>query len=275
MKIPGKLGKYVITKELGRGATGIVYLCHDPYHGRDVALKLYIDDKNQSEEKRKMRKRLFFNEAHMVGMLSHPNILPIYDAGEQDGQCYVVMEYVRGAQPLSAFCKPENLLPIRKAIETAFKCARALEYSHRKGVIHRDIKPSNILINAENDVRIVDFGIAQSPVSELSTLSGLIGSPAYMAPEQVKEDRVSNQSDIYSLGVVMYELLTGKRPFYGENLSRLVHQIINATPIPLNRLRADAPELLEKVVAKAINKDTAKRYKNCLELSVDLTHAFN
>ena len=275
MKIPGKLGKYVITKELGRGATGIVYLCHDPYQGRDVALKLYVDDKSQTEEKRKMRKRLFFNEAHMVGMLTHPSILPIYDAGEQDGQCYVVMEYVRGANPLSDFCKPENLLPIRKVVETAFKCARALEYAHRKGVIHRDIKPSNILLSVDNDIRIVDFGIAQNPVSELSTLSGLVGSPAYMAPEQVKEDRITNQVDIYSLGVVMYELLTGKRPFYGENLSRLVHQIINATPIPLHRLRADVPDLLEKIVAKAICKDSEKRYKNCTELSIDLTHAFN
>ncbi|MBW3567584.1 MAG: protein kinase [Proteobacteria bacterium] len=269
------LGKYIITRELGKGGSGTVYLCHDPYHKRDVALKLYASDVGFSKEQQRVRKRLFFNEAHLAGMLQHPNILPIYDAGEEEGKCYVVMEYVRGGKPLTAFCQPQNLLPVRKIVEIVFKCAKALDYAHRKGVVHRDIKPSNILMTAEGDVRIVDFGIAQNAVADLTPMSGLVGSPSYMAPEQVREDKVTNQTDIYALGVLMYELLTGKRPYYGENLSALVHQVLNSTPIPVHRLRAEVPEILEFIVDKAMQKDPAKRYRTALELSVALTGAFN
>lgn len=268
------LGKYIITREIGKGGSGVVYLCHDPYHKRDVALKLYASERELSEEQQRVRKKLFFNEAHLAGMLQHPNILPIYDAGEEDGKCYIVMEYVRGGQPLTAFCQPQNLLPIRKVVEIVFKCAKALDYAHRKGVVHRDIKPSNILMTADGDVRIVDFGIAHNPVAEHTPMLGMVGSPSYMAPEQVREEKVTNQTDIYALGVLMYELLTGKRPFYGENLSRLVHQILYATPIPVHRLRSDVPDTLELIVDKAMQKDAARRYRSSLELSVALTGAF-
>ncbi|HEX7029918.1 MAG TPA: serine/threonine-protein kinase [Gammaproteobacteria bacterium] len=274
MKIE-KLGKYVITRELGKGGSGTVYLCHDPYHQRDVALKLFASDAGLSEEQQRVRKRLFFNEAHLAGMLQHPNVLPIYDAGEEDGKCYIVMEYVRGGKPLSAFCQPQNLLPVRKIVEIVFKCAKALDYAHRKGVVHRDIKPSNILMTADGDVRIVDFGIAHNPVADLTPMSGLVGSPSYMAPEQVREESITNQTDIYALGVLMYELLTGKRPFYGENLSALVHQVLYATPIPVHRLRSEVTEMLEQIVDRAMNKDPARRYRSALELSVALTTAFN
>jgi serine/threonine protein kinase len=273
--ILGKLGKYVVTRELGRGATGVVYLCHDPYHGRDVALKLYYSDTELPEDQRRTRRKVFFNEAHLVGMLTHPNILPIYDAGEDEGRCYIVMEYVRGAEPLTVFTRPENLLPIRKVVEIIFKCAKALDFAHRKGVIHRDIKPSNIMLTADGDVRIVDFGIAHSPLSDMTPVSGLLGSPSYMAPEAVKDDKPNNQSDLYSLGVVMYELLTGKRPFVGENLSRLVHQIIYATPPPVHKLRVDVPIVLEQVVTKAMDKDHKRRFRTGLEFAADLTRAFN
>src|SRR5690606_31386260 len=237
-----------ITRELGKGGSGTVYLCHDPYHQRDVALKLYANEASLSEEQQRVRKRLFFNEAHLAGMLQHPNILPIFDAGEEDGKCYIVMEYVRGGQPLSAFCQPQNLLPVQKIVEIVFKCAKALDYAHRKGVVHRDIKPSNILMTADGDVRIVDFGIAHNPVAELTPMAGMVGSPSYMAPEQMREEQVTNQTDIYALGVLMYELLTGKRPYYGENLSALVHQVLYATPIPVHRLRAEVTEMLEHIV---------------------------
>ncbi|MDX1443440.1 MAG: serine/threonine-protein kinase [Gammaproteobacteria bacterium] len=270
-----KLGKYIITRELGKGGTGRVYLCHDPYNKRDVALKLYDNEPSLSPEQQRVRKKLFFNEAHMAGMLNHPNILPIYDAGEEDGKCYIVMEYVREAQPLSAFSQPQNLLPIRKVVEILFKCAKALDFAHRKGVVHRDIKPSNILFTSDGDVRIVDFGIAQSPVGEMTPMAGMVGSPSYMAPEQVREEKVTNQTDIYALGVVMYELLAGKRPFYGDTLSRLVHQILHATPIPLHRLRSEVPPSLELIIDKAMQKEPAKRYRSAMEMSVALTQAFN
>lgn len=275
MKIE-KLGKYIITRELGKGGSGTVYLCHDPYNQRDVALKLYSNEPTLTEEQQRIRKKLFFNEAHLAGMLHHPNILPIYDAGEEDGKCYIVMEYVRGGKPLSAFCQPQNLLPVRKVVEVIFKCAKALDYAHRQGVVHRDIKPNNILMTADGDVRIVDFGIAQNAaMGDLTPMAGLIGSPSYMAPEQVREENVTNQTDIYALGVVMYELLCGKRPYYGENLSRLIHQILHATPLPVNRLRAEVPESIEHIVEKAMHKEAPRRYATALEMSVALTRAFN
>ena len=273
MNAPAKLGKFVVTQELGRGATGTVYLCHDSFLGKDVAIKLYNLDGAAGDKATRTRRKLFFNEAYLVGKMNHPNILPIYDAGEEDGHCYVVMEYVRGAQPLTLFCREDNLLPVRRVVEVIFKCAKALDYAHRKGLVHRDIKPGNILMTAEGDVRIVDFGVAHMAGNEVGQLKGLVGSPSYMAPEQMRQQPSTVQTDLYSLGVVMYELLTGKRPFYGDNLSRLVHQIIYATPPPVHRLRPDVPAVLEEIVDKALAKEVARRYQTGLELATDLTRA--
>ncbi|HVA55689.1 MAG TPA: serine/threonine-protein kinase [Gammaproteobacteria bacterium] len=273
MNAPAKLGKFVITRELGRGATGTVYLCHDSFLSKDVAIKLYNFDVDASDKETRTRRKLFFNEAYLVGKMNHPNILPILDAGEDADHCYVVMEYVRGAQPLAVFCKPDNLLPVRKVVEVIFKCAKALDYAHRKGLVHRDIKPGNILMTAEGDVRIVDFGVAHMAGNEEGQLKGLVGSPSYMAPEQMRQQPSTVQTDLYSLGIVMYELLTGKRPFYGDNLSRLVHQIVYATPAPVHRLRPEVPGMLEDIVYKALEKDPAKRYRNGLEFATDLTRA--
>ncbi len=273
MNAPAKLGKFVITRELGRGATGTVYLCHDSFMGKDVAIKLYSVTGDAPEQEARTRRKLFFNEAYLVGKMNHPNILPIYDAGEDGDHCYVVMEYVRGAQPLTIFCRSDNLLPVRKVVEVIFKCAKALDYAHRKGLVHRDIKPGNILMTADGDVRIVDFGVAHMAGNEEGQLKGLVGSPSYMAPEQMRQQPSTVQTDLYSLGVVMYELLTGKRPFYGDNMSRLVHQIIYATPPPVHRLRPDVPAVLEDTVHKALEKDPARRYKTGLEFATDLTRA--
>ncbi|HEV2111444.1 MAG TPA: serine/threonine-protein kinase [Gammaproteobacteria bacterium] len=270
---PAKLGKFVITRELGKGTTGTVYLCHDSFQGKDVALKLYTIDGNVPEGDARTRRRLFFNEAYLVGKMVHPNILPIYDAGEEGGHCYVVMEYVRGAKPLTTFCQDQNLLPVRKVVEVVFKCAKALDYAHRTGLIHRDIKPGNILFTAEGDVRIVDFGVAQMAGNEEGQIKGLVGSPSYMAPEQMRHAPATMQTDLYSLGVVMYELLSGKRPYYGDNLSKLVHQIIYATPPPIHRLRPDVPPVLEEIVAKSIDKDPTKRYQSGMEFATALSQA--
>ena len=270
---PAKLGKFVVTRELGRGTTGTVYLCHDSFLGKDVALKLYNVDENVPEAEARTRRKLFFNEAYLVGKLNHPNVLPIYDAGEDGAHCYVVMEYMRGAQPLTVFCRNETLLPVRKVVEVIFKCAKALDYAHRNGLIHRDIKPGNIMFTPDGDVRIVDFGVAQMAGNEEQQIKGLVGSPSYMAPEQMRHAPATVQTDLYSLGVVMYELLTGKRPYYGENLSKLVHQIIYATPPPLHRLRSDVPTVLEEVVTKAINKEPSSRYQSGIEFATDLSRA--
>jgi len=269
-RAPEKIGKYVIVKEVGHGSTGVVYLSHDPYYRRDVAIKVYNLESHDVERARVTRK-MFLSEAHMVGMLQHPNILPIFDAGEEEGRYYIVTEHVHGARTLSAYCKPDNLLPVDDVVEIMYKCAKALHYAHSRGVIHRDIKPSNIMLTQANDVRIIDFGIALVSDSEISRIEGIAGSPSYMSPEQVQSLEITNRADLYSLGAVMYEMLTGFRPFRGGNLSKLLHQIVYATAQPIHSLRNDIPEVLENCVAKALQKDPAKRYRNGLELAADLT----
>src|ERR1700722_4457636 len=204
--LPEKIGKYVIINEVGRGSTGVVYLSHDPYYGRDVAIKVYNVDASGDENRKKIARKMFLSEAHMVGMLQHPNILPIYDAGEENGHCYIVTEHVHGARTLAAYCRPDNLLRIDDVVELVYKAARALHYAHSRGVIHRDIKPSNIMLTLDSDVRIIDFGISLVADSEISRIEGIAGSPSYMSPEQVQSIELTNRSDLYSLGAVMYEL---------------------------------------------------------------------
>ena len=269
--IPERIGKYLIVNEVGRGSTGCVYLSHDPYYGRDVAIKVYNIDAGGDDERARVTRKMFLSEAHMVGMLHHPNILPIYDAGEENGNCYIVTEHVHGARTLAAYCRPDNLLRIDDVVEIMFKCAKALHYAHSRGVIHRDIKPSNIMLTQNSDVRIIDFGIALVADSEISRIEGIAGSPSYMSPEQVQSLELTNRSDLYSLGGVMYELLTGTRPFRAGNLAKLLHQIVYATPPPIHTRREDVPEELEVVVATAMQKDPQRRQKSGLELAGELT----
>jgi len=270
-KIPEKIGKYVVVNEVGRGSTGTVYLSHDAYYGRDVAIKVYNMDTGGDEDRAHTARKMFLQEAHLVGMLQHPNILPIYDAGEENGHCYIVMEHVHGARTLAAYCRSDNLLRVDDVVEIVYKCAKALHYAHSRGVIHRDIKPSNIMLTQDSDVRIIDFGIALVADSDISRIEGIAGSPSYMSPEQVQSLDLTNRSDLYSLGAVMYELLTGARPFRAGNLQKLLHQIVYATPPPIHTLRKDIPEELETVVAIALLKDPDRRYKSGLDFAADLT----
>ncbi|HQX47220.1 MAG TPA: serine/threonine-protein kinase [Steroidobacteraceae bacterium] len=270
-KIPDKIGKYVIVNEVGKGSTGTVYLSHDPYYGRDVAIKVYNIDAGGDEERARISRKMFLSEAHMVGMLQHPHILPIYDAGEENGHCYIVTEHVHGARTLAAYCKPDNLLRVDDVVEIVYKCAKALHYAHSRGVIHRDIKPSNIMLTQDSDVRIIDFGIALVADSDISRIEGIAGSPSYMSPEQVQSLELTNRSDLYSLGAVMYEMLAGVRPFRAGNLAKLLHQIVYATPAPIHTLAPDVPEELETVVAMALQKLPERRYKSGLDLAAELT----
>lgn len=274
-QVPPKIGKYVIINNIGHGSTGNVYLSHDPYYRRDVAIKVYgMDTDCQDAERARVNRKMFFNEAHMVGMLQHPNIMPIFDAGEENGKYYVVTEYIQGARTLARYCKPDNLLRIDDVVEIVYKCAKALHYAHGRGVIHRDIKPSNIMLTTDNDVRIIDFGIAIVTDSDISQIRGIAGSPSYMSPEQVQSEELTNRSDLYSLGAVMYELLTGFRPFRAGNLSKLLHQIVYATPQPIHRFRDDVTEQLEAIVAIALQKEPGKRYANGLALAAELTRVY-
>lgn len=272
--VPDKIGKYVIINKIGKGSTGMVYLSHDPYYRRDVAIKVYNIEEDADADRARVSRKMFFNEAHMVGMLQHPNIMPIYDAGEEDGKYYVVTEHIQGARTLAAYCRPDNLLRVDDVVEIIYKCAKALHYSHSRGVIHRDIKPSNVMLTIDNDVRIIDFGIAICADADISRIEGIAGSPSYMSPEQVQSEDLTHSSDIYSLGAVLYELLTGFRPFRADNLSKLLHQIVYATPPPIHTYRDDLPEELEQVVAMTMQKEPDKRCANGNTLAADLTRVY-
>lgn len=272
--VPVKIGKYVIINKIGKGSTGMVYLSHDPYYRRDVAIKVYHAEEDSDADRARVARKMFFNEAHMVGMLQHPNIMPIYDAGEEDGSYYIVTEHIQGARTLAAYCRPDNLLRVDDVVEIIYKCAKALHYSHTRGVIHRDIKPSNIMLTIDNDVRIIDFGIAIVSDSEVSRIEGIAGSPSYMSPEQVQSEKLTPRSDLYSLGAVMYELLTGFRPFRADNLSKLLHQIVYATPPPIHTYRSDLPDELEHVVMMMMQKEPSKRLASGNAMAAELTRVY-
>lgn len=276
MSFPDKLGKYDVLGEIDRGSMGTVYLGHDPYIDRGVAIKVAHDDALKNEESGDRFKKMFFNEAHTAGSLNHPNIVGIYDAGAEDDVCYIVMELVQGGGTLKPYCTPENLLPLEKVVEIIFKCAKALDYAHKQGVVHRDIKPSNILLEEDLEVLIADFSIAHinRPDDTETQQVGLMGSPRYMSPEQLREDEITHQTDLYSLGIVMYEMLTGKQPFTAENFSRLVTKILSEDPPPLKDLRPDLPDPLIDIFTKATQKQVEKRYQTGLEFAIDLSKAF-
>ena len=276
MSIPEKLGKYDVLAEIDRGSMGTVYLGHDPYIDRGVAIKVAHDEGLKNAESGDRYRKMFFNEAHTAGSLNHPNIVGIYDAGVDNDVCYIVMELVKGGETLKTYCTPENLLPIEKVVEIIFKCAKALDYAHKRGVVHRDIKPSNILVEEDLEVQIADFSIAHmNRADDTATQQlGLMGSPRYMSPEQLKEDEITHQTDLFSLGIVMYELLTGKQPFEAENFSRLVTKILNEEPPPLKDLRPDLPDPLIDIFEKATQKEVKNRYQTGLEFAVDLSKAF-
>ncbi len=275
--IPEKLGKYEIRKQIGRGSMGIVYQGYDPFADQLVAVKVALSDSLKDRESGERYRKMFFNEAHTAGMLRHPNIMKILDAGVDKDECYIVMELVEGGETLKAHTRPDNLLPVEQVIEIIFKCAKALDYAHRQGVVHRDIKPTNLLLTRDRDVKIGDFSIAHVINSDVTRTMpmGFIGSPRYMSPEQVQEDSVSSQTDLFSLGIVMYELLTGKHPFMADSFSRLIHKIINEQPPPLSTYRSDLPEILERIVHHALQKSPSIRYTMGLNMAADLSLAFD
>ncbi|MGH8369519.1 MAG: protein kinase domain-containing protein, partial [Gammaproteobacteria bacterium] len=264
-----KIGKYTLGRELGRGASSIVYVAEDK-SGRQVALKLYASDKGMSEKTAKLYRKLFFTEARMAGRLLHPNILPILDAGEEQDHRFVVMTYLENYHAFTAHTKPDKLLPIQSVVEVFFAMCKALDYAHRNGVIHRDIKPANVMTNAEGHVMIVDFGVAKSAFDETTHIGGIVGTPRYMAPEQINDLEITNQSDIFSMGIMIYEMLTGVPPFMSDSLPGLTNQILNHEPLPVDKLRADVPEPLNRIVMRCLKKPLKTRYKTCMDIAGDL-----
>jgi serine/threonine-protein kinase len=259
------LGRYEVVRELGQGAMGTVYLGRDPKINREVAIKtLNIRDiePQQVEEV----KRRFYREAEAAGGLNHPNIVTIYDAGEEHDLAYMAMEYIAG-QTLALNCTKDNLLPPAEVVRIATEIADALAYAHDNDVIHRDIKPANIMLVEGGKVKVTDFGIARVINSSQTQTGTILGTPSYMSPEQVAGKKVDGRSDQFSLGVVCYELLTGEKPFSGDNLGALMFSISKADYVPLDEKTKRLPKGLYEVVAKLLNKGVTGRYKSAREVA--------
>jgi serine/threonine protein kinase len=270
-RAPERIGKYQVLSKLGDGATSEVYLCHDEFAGRDVAVKVVYADRIDDPSRGKVFRKLFVTEASLAGKLAHPHIVQIYDAVVADRLSYIVMEYVPGGT-LEQYCSPESLLPLDKIVQIVFKCSRALDFANRQGVTHRDIKPANILLAGGTDIKISDFGSAIMTSGDTTQVSG-IGSPAYMSPQQVKEVALNHQTDIYSLGVVMYQLLTGVLPFNARNNFSMMYQITTVEPPPPSSYRNEIPPSLDDIVKKAMQKDLDRRYQSWEAFSLDLAEA--
>ncbi|HWA37798.1 MAG TPA: protein kinase [Burkholderiales bacterium] len=267
------IGKYPVVREIGSGATSRVYLARDPFAGRDVAIKVFLFNTELDAPTQRMMHKAFLAEASLAGKLNHPHIVDIYDAVAEPDHSYVVMEYVPG-RTLEAHSSVTNLLPMNKVVEIVFKCIRALEYAFQHGVIHRDIKPGNILLSEKGETKVGDFGASFVQKGSESTQMTGIGSPAYMSPEQVRMETLNQQTDIYSLGVVMYRLLTGRLPFEASTQAALTYAILNTIPAAPSTLRPDIPAILDHIVLKALSKDLKDRYTSWLEFGKDLTRAF-
>jgi serine/threonine protein kinase len=274
LELPEQLGKYPIQREIGSGATSRVYLARDPFAERDVAIKVFQFDTHADPQQQRMMFKAFVAEASLAGKLNHPHIVDIFDAVVEPDHSYVVMEYVPGTT-LEAHSDVSTLLPLNKVVEIIFKSIRALEYAHRHGVIHRDIKPGNILLSESGETKVSDFGASfqQRPAQDTTQIIG-VGSPAYMSPEQIRMETLTQQTDIYSLGVTMYRLLTGRIPFRASTQEGLIYAILNTVPTRPVKLRPELPLLLDAIVMKAMSKDPAERYHSWLEFGKDLSQAF-
>jgi CHASE2 domain-containing sensor protein len=254
------LGRYEIIKELGHGAMGTVFLGKDPSIHREVAIKTlnYADVEVQQLTEVKNQ---FFREAEAAGRLSHPNIVTIYDVGEDHDMAYIAMELLQG-KDLSEFCQKDSLLPIGRILKVVASVAEALDYAHKQGVVHRDIKPANIILTDADRVKVADFGIARVMSSSTKTQTGVIfGTPNYMSPEQVAGQKVDGRSDLYSLGVVLYEMLSAEKPFKGDSITTLMYAITHNTYLPLAEVAPDTPPCCVKLVDKLLRKEVTKRYQ--------------
>jgi serine/threonine-protein kinase len=268
--VPQRLGRYVIEKKIGRGAMGAVYLARDPRINRPVALKVIPIEKEFEDEELEEARLRFFREAESAGRLTHPNIITVYDAGEDKGLAYIAMEYLAGLQ-LTHFTNPRKLLAPKKALELCARTADALDYAHNQQVIHRDIKPANLMWDSRGDVlKITDFGVARLTDNNRTKTGIVLGTPMYMSPEQLAAEPLTGLSDLFSLGVTLYELLAGEVPFKATNISVLMTKITSEDPVPVSRRRPGIPPSVDAVLSKALAKRPEKRFANGGEMAIAL-----
>ncbi len=267
---PQRLGRYVIEKRIGRGAMGAVYLARDPRINRPVALKAIPIEKEFEDEELKEARLRFYREAESAGRLTHPNIITVFDAGEDKGLAYIAMEYVPGI-PLRDFTDRTKLLAPKRALELAAMTAEALDYAHNQGVIHRDIKPANLLYNPkEGSLKISDFGVARITDNNRTKTGIVLGTPMYMSPEQLGAENLTGLSDLFSLGVTLYELLVGEVPFRASNIAVLMTKITTEDPAPVSSRRAGIPPSVDAVLAKAMAKRPSDRFSCGAEMAIAL-----
>ena len=272
---PEKVGKYKILKEIGKGATATVYLAESPHYPQPVALKhIRFGEKSRDEARWNRRLiKLLKAEKAVSKRLDHAHIIKIFEAVIEREEAYVVMEYFPG-ESLERYCSFENLLPVHRTIGIVFKRCMALDYAYRQGIVHRDIKPANILVDDQDNVKITDFGLALNVSKKSETDSTFImgvGSPAYMSPEQIKNYPLNQKTDLFSLGVVLFHMLSGRLPFRAKNPAQLIYKIINADAPSVSQLNPDVPEQMDMVIRKALEKDLYSRYKNGAEFAKDLS----
>ena len=260
------LGRYQIERELGRGAVGIVYLGTDPKISRRVAIKTMNYSQYEAHMLADLKER-FYREAEAAGRLNHPNIVTVYDIGEEDDLAYIAMDYVEG-EPLNRYCSPANLLPVESVYHIVAEVADALDYAHQQQIVHRDIKPGNIIYNTETDkLKVTDFGIARL-VDDSNTKTGdILGSPIYLSPELLRGHKATGATDIYSLGVSFYQLLTGQPPFSGDSIANVTYQIVNAKFKSVRSIRPELPSSAVRIINKAMHKEPAKRYESGAEMA--------
>ncbi|MBC5786243.1 serine/threonine protein kinase [Ramlibacter sp. USB13] len=263
-------GRYRVVRELGRGAMGVVYLAEDASLQRQVAVKtLLLPEEENSAERRNLEAR-FIQEAKAAGGLNHPGIITIHDLGREGDWLYIAMELLEGTELKDRM--QAGPMPIDEALDIAAQVASALSVAHARGVVHRDVKPGNIMLLAERHAKIMDFGIARMKSSDVRTQSGtMMGSPKYMSPEQVGGHPVDHRSDIFSLGVLLYEMLSGQPAFSAENLGALLNAIMRSPPTALTELRPEVPGSVDLVIARAMQKNPNERYQDAAEMARDLT----
>ncbi|MBI2000831.1 MAG: SUMF1/EgtB/PvdO family nonheme iron enzyme [candidate division NC10 bacterium] len=267
-----RLGRYELLEELGRGAMGVVYRARDPRIDRLVAIKVIAPVEGLDPAQIQQRRERFQREARAAGRLAHPNIVTVHDVGEEAGRAFLVMELIEG-QTLAEVLRTRRPLPLDEVLAVGEQAAQALDYAHRHAIVHRDIKPANILLTRDGVAKVTDFGIARITGTETTQTGQTLGTPSYMSPEQIAGLPLDGRSDIFSLGAVLYELLSGEKAFPGETLGTIIYRIVHEEPIPLRRLNPAFPAGLDVCLKRALAKDPARRYAQAADLARDLREA--